>query len=148
MTTDESIPGIEQWNARRGESLPRTLEMTFEEVRPERVVITMPVGPRVHQPLGLLHGGASVALAETAASTGAALNCAEGKVAVGQEINANHVRGIREGLLRATAVPVHVGRTSQVWSIEVRDGDGKLVCTSRCTLAVIDLPPGTSMLPR
>lgn len=138
---------LEQWNAWNRETLPATLDMRFEQVTPERVVITMPVGPRVHQPLGLLHGGASVALAETAASVGAGLNCADGKAAVGQEINANHVRAVREGLLRAVAVPLHVGRTTQVWSIEIRDDDGKLVCVSRCTLAVIDLPPGTSMAP-
>ena len=92
--------------------------------------------------LGLdLQGGVSVVLAESAASTGANLHCPPGKSAVGQEINANHVRTKRSGMLRAVAVPLHVGRTSQVWSIEIRDEQAKLVCVSRCTLAVIDTPP-------
>jgi uncharacterized protein (TIGR00369 family) len=101
----------------------------------------MEVTPDLHQPHGLLHGGASVALAETVASVAANMNCAEGYVALGQEINANHLRGIREGIVRAVALPVHVGRSSQVWSVEIRDDAGKLICISRCTLAVIKRTP-------
>ena len=86
-----------------------------------RVVVTMPVGPHVHQPHGILHGGASMVLAETAASVGAGLNCPPGMRAVGQEINGNHLRAKRDGLLRATAEPVHIGRTSQVWTVDIRD---------------------------
>ncbi|TAK56699.1 MAG: hotdog fold thioesterase [Dehalococcoidia bacterium] len=114
--------------------------MRFEEVSPERVVMTMQVDARVHQPMGLLHGGASVVLAESAASTGANLHCAPGMVALGQEINANHIRGKRDGVLRAIAEPLHVGRTSQVWSILIRDEQERLVCVSRCTLAVVPTP--------
>lgn len=114
-----------------------TLDLTFEEITPERVIITMPVTKRVHQPFGVLHGGASVALAESAASIGANANCPDGMVAMGQEINANHLRPKVDGVLRAVAVPVHVGRTSQVWTVEIRDEAGKLVCVSRCTLAVV-----------
>ena len=121
---------------------PGTLGMQFEELTPERVVITMPVTPSVHQPHGVLHGGASVALAETAASTGAMRNCPPGMVALGQEINANHLRAKRDGTLRAVAVPLHVGRTSQVWTVEIRGEDGKLICVSRCTLAVVPDPAG------
>jgi uncharacterized protein (TIGR00369 family) len=117
-----------------------TLELHFEEITPERVIITMPVTKRVHQPFGVLHGGASVALAESAASIGANANCPDGMVAMGQEINANHLRPKSEGTLRAVATPVHVGRTSQVWSVEIRDEAEKLVCISRCTLAVVPAP--------
>ncbi|MBF6599705.1 MAG: PaaI family thioesterase [Dehalococcoidia bacterium] len=118
----------------------RAIPMRFEHVSKERVVMTMEVTSRVHQPFGILHGGASLVLAESAASVGAGRNCPEGMIAVGQEINANHVRPKRDGVLRAVAEPLHIGRTSQVWSIELRDEDGKLVCVSRCTLAVVPRP--------
>lgn len=109
------------------------------------VVATMPVDERTRQPFGLLHGGASVALAETVASLGAAMHVDRERFAVvGLEINANHLRARRDGVVRAVGRPLHVGRTTQVWSVEVRDEDGKLVCVSRCTLAVVprtDAPP-------
>jgi uncharacterized protein (TIGR00369 family) len=92
----------------------------------------------VHQPFGLLHGGASVALAETVASTGAWLNCDQANErVVGLEINANHLRAKREGVVTATATPVHVGRRTQVWEVRIADELGKAVCVSRCTIAVI-----------
>ena len=121
------------------ETLGDTLGMEIVEGSAERVVATMPVEPRHHQPLGYLHGGATVALAETVASVGAYLAAPEGHTAFGQEINANHLRPMREGLLTATGTPIHVGRTSQVWGVEVRGQDGKMVCVSRCTLAVVPL---------
>jgi uncharacterized protein (TIGR00369 family) len=129
---------LDLWNERMDAVIGAGLPMRFEELSKERVVMTMDVTPRTHQPMGILHGGASVVLAESAASTGANLHCPQGKSAVGQEINANHIRPKRSGTLRAVATPLHVGRTSQVWSIDIRDEDGKLVCISRCTLAVID----------
>ncbi|HET9016528.1 MAG TPA: hotdog fold thioesterase [Thermomicrobiaceae bacterium] len=122
-----------------GETLMGTLGMEIVESRPERVVVTMPVTPRVSQGLGYLHGGASVALAETAASIGGSLNRPPGTTVFGQEINANHVRPVREGLLTATATPFHVGRASQVWHVEIRDERGRLVCVSRCTIAAVPL---------
>ncbi len=119
--------------------LPITLGIQMLELTPQRVVATMPVDQRTRQPFGILHGGASVALAETVASFGAvALIDRERFVAVGQEINANHLRPKLEGVVTATGVPVHVGRSSQVWSIEIRDEQGKLVCISRCTMAVVE----------
>ena len=130
------------WNERLDAVIGQAMPMRFEEVSRERVVMTMQVDSRVHQPMGLLHGGASVVLAESAASTGANLHCAPGMVALGQEINANHLRGKADGTLRATAEPLHVGRTSQVWSILIRDEQERLVCVSRCTLAVIPAPTG------
>ncbi len=121
------------------ETLGDTLGMEIVEGSAERVVATMPVEPRHHQPLGYLHGGATVALAETVASVGAYLAAPDGFTAFGQEINANHLRPMREGQLTATGTPFHVGTTSQVWSVEVRDDAGRLVCVSRCTLAVVPL---------
>jgi len=119
--------------------LPKTLGIEILELTPQRVVATMPVDQRTRQPFGILHGGASVALAETVASFGAVgLIDSERFVALGQEINANHLRPKPEGVVTATGVPVHVGRSSQVWSIEIRDEGGKLVCISRCTMAVVE----------
>lgn len=134
---------------RQAESLGRTLGIEITEATGRRCVATMPVTPGHHQPLGYLHGGASVALAETVASVGAYLAAPEGHTAFGQEINANHLRPKRDGTLTATAEPVHVGRTSQVWTVDVRDEHGELVCVSRCTLAVVPLrdgdgPPATA----
>ena len=121
--------------------LSQTLQMTIVEQSPDRVVITMPVTTYHLQPWGYLHGGASIALAETAATLGAFLNCPPDMVAFGQEINANHLRPVREGILTATATPLHIGRTSQVWDIHIRDEQNKLICASRCTLAVISSNP-------
>lgn len=115
------------------------LGIEFEEVTPQRVVATMPVDHRTVQPFGILHGGASVALAETVASVGAALNAGDGRTAVGMEINANHIRPRRDGRVRAVATPSHIGRTSTIWEIRITDEAGKLVCLSRCTLAFVDL---------
>lgn len=114
-----------------------TLGMQIVEKDPQRVVITMPVTDAILQPLGFLHGGASVALAETAASYAASLNAADGMMVFGQEINANHIRPVKEGMLTATATPIHVGRTSQVWQTMIRDEQDRLICVSRCTIAVV-----------
>ena len=108
------------------------------EIGADRVVARMPVDDRTRQPFGMLHGGASVALAETAASYGAVARIDREKFfAVGQEINANHLRPKSDGVVTATATPVHVGRTSQVWSVEIADERGRLICVSRCTLAIV-----------
>ena len=123
----------------RSESLGTTLGMEVTEATATRCVATMPVEPRHHQPLGYLHGGASVALAETVASVGAYMAAPDGMTAFGQEINANHLRPKRDGTLTAVAEPVYVGRTSQVWTVRITDERDKLVCVSRCTLAVVPL---------
>jgi 1,4-dihydroxy-2-naphthoyl-CoA hydrolase len=118
--------------------LAATIGIEIVELTAERVVATMPVDERTRQPFGLLHGGASLALAETVASLGATASVdLERFVAVGQEINGNHLRGKTEGVVRATAVPVHRGRTSQVWSIDIVDEQERLVCVSRCTMAIV-----------
>jgi 1,4-dihydroxy-2-naphthoyl-CoA hydrolase len=110
------------------------------ETTPERVVLRLPVDWRVHQPYGILHGGVSALLAESAASLGAALAAGPGKGVVGIELNASHLRSLRQGHLTATATPVRVGRTVQVWRISLTDDDGRAICESRCTLSVIDAP--------
>lgn len=113
------------------------LGIELVEVTPEKVIATMPVTPSVHQPLGYLHGGASVVLAETVASIGANVGVMPDKVAFGLEINANHVRPVREGMLRAVGERFHAGRTTQVWNIRIEDDQERLVCISRCTVAVV-----------
>ena len=118
--------------------MPKDLGVEFVEFDPERVVATMPVDGRHLQPLGFLHGGVSVTLAESVATVGAWLNCPEGKVAFGSEINASHLRAKRGGMLTAVGVPVHRGRNSQVWQVEIRDEEERPVCVSRCTLAVVE----------
>lgn len=105
-----------------------------------RVELRLEVGPKVHQPFGLLHGGVSALLAESAASIGGAAAAADGYTVVGIELNANHVRSMRDGVLSVVAVPVSVGRRIQVWTIDLTDQDGRTICVARCTLAVIELP--------
>lgn len=119
-------------------TLIEALDMKYEELSLDRVVISMPVGPKTKQPAGLLHGGASVALAETAASVATTFNIDLSKYnPVGLEINANHVRGIREGIVTAIATPLHKGRTTMIWEIKIVDENEKLICISRCTMAIV-----------
>ena len=126
------------WHDLTARGLEGALGIRIVELTDDHVIATMPVNERTHQPFGILHGGASIALAETAASLGAAGRIdRECFMAVGQEINGNHLRPKSEGMVTATAVPVHVGRSSQVWSIEIRDEQGRLVCISRCTVAIV-----------
>lgn len=120
-------------------SVLETLGIEIVEYTPERVVATMPVTERTHQPLGLLHGGVSVVLAETVASSGSYQFIDPTRQrAVGLEINANHIRSKRDGVVKAVGVPVHIGRTTLVWDIRIYDEQEKLVCISRCTMAVVD----------
>ncbi|MEI8403919.1 MAG: hotdog fold thioesterase [Actinomycetes bacterium] len=124
------------------EGLHNQLGVETIEMTPERVVLRVPVGPRVHQPFGILHGGVSALIAESAASMGGILNAPPGKVCVGTEISASHLRPVSSGTLTATATPIRVGRTMQVWRIELTDQDGRLICDAKCSLAVIDQPSG------
>lgn len=127
---------------RNRETLLSTLGIEIVEASKERVVGRMPVGPKVHQPFGLLHGGASVALAETVASTAGWMQVdREKEGVVGLEINANHLRAKRDGMLTAVATPLHIGRKTHVWDVRITDEQGKLVCVSRCTLAVVPAAP-------
>lgn len=108
------------------------------ELTRERVVATMPVDDRTRQPFGILHGGASVALAETVASLAASMNADLDRFnVVGLEINANHIRAKRDGTVTGTALPIHIGRSTQVWEIRIVDEQQRTICVSRCTLAVV-----------
>ncbi|MCM3627743.1 hotdog fold thioesterase [Paenibacillus glycanilyticus] len=114
------------------------LGMRIIECTGERVVGTMPVGPSTWQYFGVLHGGASVALAETVASVGTYnLIDKENQLAVGMEINANHIRSKRDGMVTAVATPLHKGRTTMVWDIKITDEEDRLICVSRCTVGII-----------
>ncbi len=114
--------------------LMRFLGVEIVEVSAERVVLTMEVTPKVHQYVGIMHGGVSMYLAETAASIGAVSNADLSKVTpVGVEINGNHLRAVSKGILTVTSVPVYTGRTMAVWQTEITNERGKLVCTSRCS---------------
>jgi 1,4-dihydroxy-2-naphthoyl-CoA hydrolase len=115
--------------------------MEITELGDDYLVGTMPVDQRTRQPFGILHGGASVALAETLGSIAANLVVDPQKFyCVGQEINANHLRPVAEGVVTGTARAVHIGRSSQVWEIRMLDGQGKLNCISRITMAVVAHP--------
>jgi uncharacterized protein (TIGR00369 family) len=122
-------------------SLIGTLGIEMKEVGEGKVIATMPVDERTRQPYGLLHGGASVALAESVASFGGMMLVDSTKQAVvGLEINANHVRGVRSGVVTAEGNIIHRGKTTMVWDVKICDEEDHLICISRCTLAVIDLP--------
>ncbi|KGX89518.1 esterase [Pontibacillus halophilus JSM 076056 = DSM 19796] len=119
-------------------TLMATLGMEQEKLTKEEVILSMPVDERTHQPMGFLHGGASVALAETAASIGAYLNVDPTKFNVfGMEINANHVKSKRDGKVRAIAKPVHIGSSSMVFEIHIADEEEALISISRCTIGVV-----------
>jgi 1,4-dihydroxy-2-naphthoyl-CoA hydrolase len=138
MSIWRSLRSIDELNGNRQGTLIDNLGIIFVEIGDDFVRGTMPVDARTVQPYGLLHGGASVALAETLGSMGASMcvDAAEYQV-VGQEINANHVRAARSGLVTGTARPLHLGGRTHVWSIEIVNDAQKLVCISRITMAVI-----------
>jgi uncharacterized protein (TIGR00369 family) len=138
MTIWRSLQTVADLNGSAAGTLIANLGILFTEIGDDFIRGTMPVDARTFQPYALLHGGASVALAETLGSTGAAMcvDAAEYQV-VGQEINANHVRAARGGLVTGTARAVHLGGRTQVWSIEILNDAHKLVCISRITMAVI-----------
>lgn len=132
-------PSLERVNAMSKGTLLEHLGIEITAIGEDFLIAKMPVDQRTLQPQGLLHGGASVALAETLGSIAAALcvNQAE-KVCVGLEINANHVRSARSGYVTGTVRPLHVGGTTQVWQTQIVDEQERLVCVSRMTLAVLD----------
>ena len=144
MTIWRTQTSVEEIREFSRETLADTIGIRVTEIGPDFLRATMPVNPRVHQPMGVLHGGASVALAETVGSV-AAMLCVDREkyVCLGQEINANHLRPISSGIVTATAKPFHIGKRSHVWGIEIRDEEERLVCVSRLTMAVVDRPvPG------
>ncbi len=131
-----TLEGINAWGR---VNMIDHLEIAFTEIGDDYLKATMPVDHRTTQPLGLLHGGASVVLAETLGSTAATLCVdAERHYCVGIEINANHLRAVRQGIVTGTARPLHLGRRTHVWQIHIHDEDDRLVAVSRLTLAVLD----------
>jgi 1,4-dihydroxy-2-naphthoyl-CoA hydrolase len=119
-------------------TLAEQIGIEFTEIGPDFLKGRMPVDHRTHQPYGILHGGASCALAETLGSVASALVIDQSKfICVGLEINANHIRSVREGFVTGTATPVHVGATTHVWDIKIHDEREKLVCISRLTVVIL-----------
>ena len=129
---------LAELNGAGADNMTRHLGIVFTEIGADFIRATMPVDGRTRQPYGLLHGGASVVLAETLGSTGAVM-CVDraGFLCVGQEINANHVRSARSGQVTGTARPVHLGGRSHVWAIEIVNDQQDLVCVSRLTIAIV-----------
>jgi 1,4-dihydroxy-2-naphthoyl-CoA hydrolase len=136
MSIWRSLKTLEELNAPRA-TLISHLGIKVIEIGPDFLRGTMPVDARTAQPYGLLHGGASVALAETLGSVAATM-CVDAEYqVVGQEINANHIRAVRSGLVTGTTRAVHIGARTHVWTIDIVNDSGKLVCISRLTMAVI-----------
>ncbi|MER3547164.1 MAG: esterase [Rhodanobacteraceae bacterium] len=138
----QDLATIERWSEN---TLMRAIGIRITEIGEDFLRGTMPVDARTHQPYGILHGGASVALAETLGSTAAMLCCEDGYAAVGLEINANHIRAVRSGVVTGTAQPLHIGRNTQVWEIRIENEAGQLTCISRLTMAVV---PQRAVAPR
>ncbi|MFW6373796.1 MAG: hotdog fold thioesterase [Thermodesulfobacteriota bacterium] len=138
MTIWTMEPDLDRINKMADNTLVEVLGIQFVEAGPDYLKAVMPVDHRTHQPFGMLHGGASVALAETMGSVGA-LHCVnpETHFCVGLEINANHVRSVRSGIVTGLAEPLHVGRTTHLWEIRITDSADRLVCVSRLTMAVL-----------
>ena len=140
MSMWTTLPDLAYLNAMRKNSMCEVLDITFDAFDDNSITASMVVDHRTHQPFGLLHGGASVVLAETLGSM-ASYMCIDQKqfYCVGLEVNANHLRGVRSGRVSAVARPVHRGRTTHVWDIRLTDDSGKLTCISRLTIAVVPL---------
>ncbi|NHA67234.1 hotdog fold thioesterase [Phycicoccus flavus] len=139
--TPDPTTALERMMAMNPDSLMHRMGIEVVEAGLERVVGTMPVAGNT-QPYGLLHGGASVVLAETLGSIGSALHAGEGRIVVGLDINATHHRAARSGVVTGTAVPISVGRTVVAHEVVVTDEEGRRVCTARITCLVRDAPPG------
>jgi len=133
-------PDLDRANAMGAGSAIGHLGIELTGIGADHLTGRMPVDGRTRQPFGILHGGASVLLAETLVSCAATFVVPPGKACVGMEINANHVRPVSAGWVTGTARPIALGRRSQVWEVRIVDDDDRLVCISRCTMAVIDAP--------
>jgi 1,4-dihydroxy-2-naphthoyl-CoA hydrolase len=129
---------VNQINERSDVSKSLGVEVVL--VSPEKVVLQVEVGPKVHQPYGILHGGVSALMAEGAASIGGAVSVGPDQIVVGTELNCSHLRSMSSGTLTATATPVRKGRTVHVWAIDLTDESGRMICVARCTLQVLKAP--------
>ena len=128
---------LAQLNASSANTAVQHLGIEITQLGPDYLVGCVPVDHRTKQPFGLLHGGVSVVLAETLGSMAAYYAAPEGHLAVGLDINANHLRAVRSGCVTGTARPVHIGKTTQVWQIDMVDDEGRLTCVSRITMAIL-----------
>ncbi|MEX0687019.1 MAG: hotdog fold thioesterase [Balneolales bacterium] len=137
--SDEVKQKVELYNKHAAKSMGDVLGIEFLSFEKGKVTGSMPVNTSTSQPFGILHGGASVAFAETLASVGGwlALDDYESYIIVGLEINANHIRSVRKGKVNGKATALHVGKKTQVWEIRIEDEENNLVCISRCTLAIL-----------
>ncbi|MGQ7958220.1 hotdog fold thioesterase [Pseudomonas sp. SP16.1] len=140
MTLWRRTPDLDALNALQKNTIGELLDIRFESFDDQSISASMAVDTRTHQPYGLLHGGASVVLAETLGSMASYL-CIDSSrfYCVGLEVNANHLRGLRSGRVRAVARPVHLGRTTHVWDIRLSGEDGRPSCISRLTMAIVPL---------
>ncbi len=129
---------VEEITASNQDTAASHLGIEFLEVGGDFIRGRVPVDARTRQPYGLLHGGVSVVLAETLGSIAAHFCCDDGQRAVGLDINANHLRGVTQGWVTGTVRPVHIGRTTQVWQIDLANDEGQLTCVSRITMAVVE----------
>jgi len=128
---------VEELTAIHKDTAPAYLGIEFLEVGDDFIRARVPVNTHTRQPYGLLHGGVTVVLAETLGSCGAAYSCPQGYRAVGLDINANHIKGVISGWVTGITRPVHIGRTTQVWHIDLHNDAGELTCVSRITMAVL-----------
>ena len=120
------------------DTLIKALGIEMVQIEKDKVVATMPVNENTRQPFGYLHGGASVALAETVASVGSVAQIDQEKeICFGLEINANHIRAKREGIVTAKATLLHRGKSTMVWDIKIADEEERLICVSRCTVSIV-----------
>lgn len=134
--TKQTVDALNKWSTN---TMAETLGIEFTSIGEDYLEARMPVDHRTHQPFGLLHGGASVALAETLGSVAANL-CIDAttQFCVGLEVNANHIRSVKDGFVKGITRPVHIGKKTQVWEIRISTVEGDLVCISRITMAVLD----------
>jgi 1,4-dihydroxy-2-naphthoyl-CoA hydrolase len=134
--TNMTVDSLNKWSAN---TMAEQLGIEFLTIGEDYLEARMPVDHRTHQPMGLLHGGASVALAETLGSVAATM-CIDGtkQFCVGLEVNANHIKSVRNGFVKGISKPIHIGKKTQVWEIRISTTEGDLVCISRITMAVLD----------
>lgn len=133
------VPTIDSLTNRAAGTMSMHLGIEFLEITDHSIIAKMPVNEKTKQPMGAMHGGASVALAETLGSI-AAIHCVDQseKTIVGLEINANHIKSVRSGWVIGEVKPIHIGKSTQVWQIEIRNEENALICISRLTVAVLD----------
>ncbi|MGF1687949.1 hotdog fold thioesterase [Photobacterium japonica] len=137
MSIWKKIFSLESLNKTSVNTLVEHLGIVYTAFDDNSLSASMPVEARTHQPLGMLHGGASVVLAETLGSLAANMCVPDGYYCVGLDINANHIRAMRSGTVIGKTTPAHLGATTQVWQIDITDERGRMVCTSRLTIAVM-----------